>query len=101
MNGITKELAAKAAEDTKFQSEIVRRGRPGISPGGTNKERNYGEIVMRAEKLCVRFCRIENTEYLPGIKYKVEFNQVDQHLRIYDVWGCKIVTPEFINANFI
>lgn len=40
--------------------------------------------------------RIGNTEYFPGTKYKIEFNTVDNHLRIYDVLGCKIVSPKFI-----
>lgn len=53
------------------------------------------------KKLCVRYCRIENTEYFPGTEYKVEFNPVDNHLRIYDCWGCRIVSPNFINENFI
>lgn len=56
---------------------------------------------MRTEKLCVKYCRIERTEYLPGTKYILEYNPVDQRLRIYDVWGCQIVSPEFINSNFI
>ena len=56
---------------------------------------------MKTEKVCVRYCRIGNTEYFPGTKYEIEFNTVDNHLRIYDVWGCKIVSPKFINENFI
>ena len=56
---------------------------------------------MMIEKVCVRYCRIENTEYLPGTKYQVKFNPVDRQLRIYDVWGCRIVSCEFINENFI
>ena len=56
---------------------------------------------MKTEKVCVGYCRIGNTEYLPGTKYQVEFNPIDHQLRIYDVWGCKIVPCEFINANFI
>ena len=52
-------------------------------------------------KTCVRYCRIGNTEYLPGTDYWIEFNPVDRQLRIYDVCGCKIVSCEFINANFI
>ena len=56
---------------------------------------------MNTEKVCVRYCRMGNTEYLPGTKYQVEFNPIDHQLRIYDVWGCKIVSCEFINANFI
>lgn len=62
---------------------------------------NNGGIVMKTEKTCVRYCRIENTEYFPGTEYRVEFNPVDNRFRIYDVWGCRIATPEFINANFI
>ena len=53
------------------------------------------------EKICVRYCRIGNTEYFPGIRYRVEFNPVDHRLRIYDVWGCQIASLQFINANFI
>lgn len=53
------------------------------------------------KKMCARYCRIENTEYLPGTEYQVEFNPVDRLLRIYDVWGSRIVPCEFINANFI
>lgn len=56
---------------------------------------------MRTEKMCVNYCRIENTEYLPGSKYLFEYNPVDKRLRLYDVWGCKIVSSEFINTNFI
>ena len=52
-------------------------------------------------KLCTRYCRIENTEYFPGTEYKVEFNPVDNHLRIYDCWGWRIVSTKFINENFI
>lgn len=52
-------------------------------------------------KTCVRYCRIGNTEFLPGTQYSVEFNPVDQKLRIYTVWGAEIVSPEFINKNFI
>ena len=52
-------------------------------------------------KTCVKYCRIGNTEYLPGTKYRIEFNPVDNLLRIYDVWGCQIVSLQFINANFI
>ena len=52
-------------------------------------------------KTCVKYCRIGNTEYLPGTDYRIEFNPVDYQLRIYDVWGCQIVSGEFINANFI
>ena len=40
---------------------------------------------MKTEKVCVRYCRIGNTEYFPGTKYEIEFNTVDNHLRIYDV----------------
>lgn len=53
------------------------------------------------EKTCVQYCRIGNTEYFPGTKYTVEFNPVDGFLRIYDCWGCNIVSPEFINTFFI
>ena len=60
-----------------------------------------GGLYMRTEKLCVKYYRIERTEYLPGTKYILEYNPVDQRLRIYDVWGCQIVSPEFINSNFI
>ena len=52
-------------------------------------------------KTCIKYCRIGNTEYLPGTEYRVEFNPVDHQLRIYDVWGCQIVSLQFINANFI
>lgn len=53
------------------------------------------------EKTCVQYCRIGNTEYFPGTKYTVEFNPVDMQLRIYDCWGCNIVSAEFINMFFI
>ena len=56
---------------------------------------------MNTERVCTRYCRIGNTEYLPGTKYQIELNPIDQQLRIYDVWGCKIVSSEFINENFI
>ena len=56
---------------------------------------------MSMQKVCVRYCRIGNTEYLPGTKYQVEFNPVDKQLRINDVWGCRTVSPQFINANVI
>ena len=52
-------------------------------------------------KTCVRYCRIGNTEYLPGIEYHIDINPVDGLFRIYDVWGCKIASLQFINANFI
>ena len=52
-------------------------------------------------KTCVRYCRIGNREYLPGTEYRIEFNPVDRQLRIYDVWGCQIVSLQFINENFI
>lgn len=53
------------------------------------------------KKTCVRYCRIGNTEYLPGTEYHVEINPVDGLIRIYDVWGCRIASLQFINANFI
>ena len=53
------------------------------------------------KKTCVEYCRIGNTEYLPGTEYRVEFNLVDRLLRIYDVWGSQIVSCEFINRYFI
>ena len=56
---------------------------------------------MFIKKVCVEYCRIENTEYLPGTEYRVEFNPVDRLIRIYDVWGCRIVSYEFINRYFI
>ena len=52
-------------------------------------------------KTCIKYCRIGNTEYLPGTEYRIEFNPVDNLLLIYDVWGCQIVSGEFIIANFI
>ena len=52
-------------------------------------------------KTCIKYCRIGNTEYLPGTEYRIEFNPVYNLLLIYDVWGCQIVSGEFINANFI
>ena len=56
---------------------------------------------MLIKKVCVEYCRIGNTEYLPGTEYQVEFNPVDRLIRIYDVWGCRIVSCEFINRYFI
>ena len=52
-------------------------------------------------KTCIRYCRIGNTEYLPGTEYRVEINPVDGMFRIYDVWGCKIASFQFINVNFM
>lgn len=52
-------------------------------------------------KTCVKYCRIENTEYIPGTEYQVEINPIDGLIRIYDVWGCKVVSCKFINTNFI
>lgn len=52
-------------------------------------------------KTCIRYCRIGSTEFFPGTQYPVEFNPIDRKLRIYTVWGAEIVTPEFINSNFI
>lgn len=52
-------------------------------------------------KTCIRYCRIGNTEYLPGTEYRIDINLVDGMFRIYDVWGCKIASLQFINANFI
>ena len=52
-------------------------------------------------KICTRYCRIDNTEYFPSTEYKVEFNPVDNYLRIYDCWGSRIVSLKFINENFI
>ena len=52
-------------------------------------------------KTCVEYCRIGNTEFFPGTQYKIDFNSVDQKLRIYTVWGAVIVTAEFINRYFI
>ena len=56
---------------------------------------------MLIKKVCVEYCRIGNTEYLPGTEYQVEFNPIDRLIRIYDVWGYRIVSCEFINRHFI
>ena len=56
---------------------------------------------MLIKKVCVEYCRIGNTEYLPETEYQVEFNPIDGLIRIYDIWGYKIVSCKFINRYFI
>ena len=52
-------------------------------------------------KTCVNYCQIGNREYLPGTEYHIDINPVDGLFRIYTVWGCQIVSLQFINDNFI
>lgn len=53
------------------------------------------------KKLCINYCIANGIEFFPNIEYTVEYNPIDNCLRIYNCWSGTIVPAWFINNNFI